>query len=188
MKKTNILSYFIKDIKDRKDRKDRKELRDYRQINSDYDIKIAHINSVLYIYNRQYKHIYDFVNNISKSDCLSYINSNRKFIDKKTNHKYLFYNKDNSANKRSFNYIEYNYIYYKNMRKIDYKYRINYKIILSIVIKYYNRLKYMYYNRSKYMFCNTYKIVYDKYKSQIFIVNKYELQYISRFFYLYFDI
>ena len=180
MKKTNILSYFIKDIKDPI------EMAKYSQSNSEYDIKILYDPLVLiYHHSKYYNYIYNYNNNITKSSCLRYIYTNSKFSSNSIRpHKYLYYNKDNKIKHHSsysYNYIEYHFICYKYMCKIYYRYRIDYYSVLSIKIKYYNRSKYIYYE-------NTYNIQPNKYKSQILIMNKYELQFRKRFLYLYFAI
>jgi len=176
MIKNNILSYFIKDIKDPI------ELDKYIQYNNEYYISIIYNNTSIYRHNTYYKYIYNYITNISKVNYLKHIYTNRICINKIANHKSLFYKKDNKVDNISSNYIGYTYIY---LCKTNFLYRINNNNILYIIIRYYNRFKYIYYNDNKIMFYKINRL--HKYKSQILIMNKYELQYISRFLYLYFD-
>jgi hypothetical protein len=174
MQNNNILSYFIKDIKNPL------TLEKYIQINNNSDIKIVYDSHfVLYHYNKYYNYIYNYNKNISKSDCFNSIFTRKKAYNKKTNYKRLFYKKDNKIKYGSLDFIDYKFIYNKYLYKINISYRIIYSVILNIKIKYYNK--------SKYMFCNKTMSSFNKYTSQILIMNKYEIHYISRFFYLYFD-
>jgi len=178
MQPNNILSYFIKDIKDPL------ELNKYRYYNiSRYFIEILYNEKLIYYHNINCNYIYNYITNICKAPYLKDIYTAKIRFSKNFKHKSLFYKEDNTINNISSNLINYEYIYnkYGNMCKQNFAYRINNKCILIIKIKYYNGSKYMYYN---YKYKSKSGI--SAYKSQILIMNKYELQYIKRFFNLYF--
>jgi len=185
MQTNNILSYFIKDIKDPL------ELNKYRYYNiSGYYIQIYYHNILLYYHNIKTKHILNHITKVYRNSNRIHIHTSKLFTSKDVKHKILFYKKDSKIStiypiNNSPNFISYNYIINNKKFKYLYKpylsYKINYIWILIIKIKYYNGSKYMYYN-DKYKS----KSGISAYKSQILIMNKYELQYISRFFNLYF--
>ncbi len=170
MCKNNILSYFIKDIKDPI------ELAKYSQYDTDNFITIYNNDKIIFVYNKLDNSIHDLKNNIYKS---KYIHSNNKiYYAKYSNYKQVSYYKDNKIETNVISYISYSiYVYNKfsYLCKQFFSYKINNMNPLIITIEYYNGFKYMYYDY-KY---NDLKI---EYKSQILIMNKYELHYISRFF------
>ena len=174
---TNILSYFIKDIKDPL------ELDKYRQLNTKSDIFIEYNNSLIYHYFKYGNHSYNYITNISKENNLEIIYTARICYKTKANCKFLFYNKDNKIALINSKYIGYNYIYnkYGNLCKQYFYYKINDIVMLVIKIQYYNRSKYI-----SYMYEYKSRSGIRAYKSQILIMNKYELHYISRLFNLYF--
>jgi len=177
LKPNNILSYFIKDIKDPN------ECALYKQINTTNTIEIFYKDEKIYklrhdrIMHNKLKTLtsYNYKNNViidylSERIINSKIDSNKKF-----KFKTLFYKKDMKISKAYDNYVIYGFIYNKYLIKKDFNYVIEYKSVLSITIEYYNGYKYLYTNINNF-----------KYESgQILIMNKYEANYINRFFSIY---
>ena len=173
--KTNILSYFIKDIKDHV------ELSFYKQNNHNTCIFIIYKGKILYklqYYGLQIIVIWNYKTNIS-IEYYSDKKTNYKICsDKRYKQKTLYYKKDNKLDHKNTNFIYYSYIYTKYLQKIFCAYVIEYESLLSNKIKYYNGYKYIYNSNDTYG--------YFKYKhGHIFIMNKYELYYNNYFFNLY---
>jgi hypothetical protein len=166
--KTNILSYFIKDIKD--------PIRCamYKQNNYEESITICYKNEVIFIINIE--NICNFINNIYKSRSINNNKCNYK-IGSSIKFKQLFYKHDKNIKCSNRNYITFNYVIYKKYTIKTYFNYINNNILLfSIEVKYYNGYKYIIkpYNRKK------------KYTNNIILImNKYELYYYNTFFNFY---
>jgi len=170
--KSNILSYFIKDIKDQH------ELAFYKQINTNNNIKIFYKDKVLYDINYyviNLSKIWNFKTNIIK-DSYHNILINYKMMSRKHKYGLLYYNKDNKINGGNPNYIYFEFKHKKYLNKVCIKYVMESKNLFMCSIRYYKCYKYIYK-------CFTW----FKYKSvQIFIMNKYELHYNNIFFKLFF--
>jgi hypothetical protein len=174
LKPTNILSYFIKDIKDSN------ECALYTQIINTNTIEIFYKDKTIYkiTYNKKLNPIHSY--GYKKNVIIDYFS--RRLINYKIdsnerlNYKTLFYKKDNKILKDNYNCIYYEFIYNKYLIKKYFNYMMESKSLLCIKIKYYNGYKYLYksYINSKYK------------RDQILIMNKYEANYINRFFSLFF--
>ena len=165
--KHNILSYFIKDIKDQSEH----IYYNARKNNKEKYISIFYKNELLYqkkyygSYNR-----YNFITNIEK--CGYMINNYKITYNKRDKYVLLYYKKDNKITSVNPNYIYYIFKHKKYLFKVSIEYVIENKLIFINRIQYYKCSKYL----SKYAFKNKYTGV------KIFIMNKYELHYINRFF------
>jgi hypothetical protein len=167
--KTNILSYFIKDIKDPI------ELAFYKQIKINNEVYIFYKKNLLYElddFNSATEIIWNYKQNIMKF-YTGGIRNYKIYSCKYNKYKLLYYKKDNIIKEYKYNdYIYYDYIYNKYLLKIKIEYRINETFLFENRIKYYNRFKFVYIYP-----------VHSKYKGvQICIINKYELHYNTRFF------
>jgi hypothetical protein len=172
--KSNILSYFIKDIKDQH------ELAFYKQININNIIKIFYKDELLYEHYKVLKLkislLYNFKTNIKK-DCYYNTLVNYKMMSIKNTCVFLYYNKDNKINCINPNYIHFVFKHKKYLNKAyNIEYVKNHRYLFISSIKYYNCSKYIY----KFAITFKYKGV------QILIMNKYELHYINNFFNLFF--
>ena len=166
--KTNILSYFIKDIKD--------PIRCamYKQNNYTDYISICYGNEIIFTIYRN--SIYNYIHNIYKARITKNAKCNYKiccFIKCK----YLYYKNDKNIRFTNPNYINYLIIYTKYLIKTKINYISNNVSLFNIEVKYYNGYKYIIkpYNRIK------------KYTNNIILImNKYELYYYKTFFNFYF--
>jgi len=173
LKPNNILSYFIKDIKDSN------ECALYTQINTTNTIEIFYKDKKIYkIYKIKYNtklnsiHSYGYKKNVIIDYFSRRIMNYKIDSNERLNYKTLFYKKDNKILKDNYNYIYYEFIYNKYLIKKYFNYMMESKSLLCITIKYYNGYKYLYKSYSNF-----------KYKrDQILIMNKYEANYINRFF------
>jgi len=168
----NILSYFIKDIKDAKERAF------YRQVNARGIFQIFYKDEILY---EMINNCYNYKNNIVKVPSLKCILNYKIYFNYIFKYKYLYYKKDRRIRLSNPNYIRFNFIYNKYLKKINFQYIIDNKYILDISIIYYKKCKY--------------SMVSDLYRSKnkftsfmILIPNKYELHYYCKLFNLYFVI
>ena len=170
--KTNILSYFIKDIKDPI------ECSFYKQIKSidNYSLIIIYKNKTLFeITSRS---IFNYILNICNSRITNKIKCNYKIAS--YNHiKYLYYNHDRRINTYNYNYISFDYICKKYIVKPIFKYVRNFITLLYTMAKYHNGFKYI---------IKKYDTGFKYNKNIILIMNKYELYYHNKFFNLYFGL
>ncbi len=177
--KTNILSYFIKDIKDSSERSN------YKQKNGSNIIKILYKDKILYKLNNEEfipNTIYNYKNNNMKCYYFNIVANYKIEVSKLAKYKKLFFFKNNDIHNKhdkfNFDYIFYIYDYAKYLIKKSIYYKINNKFILNSAIRYYNGYKYIYKIKKD----NIYK-----YKSSYTCIrNKYELHYNNRFFNLFF--
>ena len=164
----NILSYFIKDIKDPK------ECALYKQINTNTNnIEIFYKDTILYRLNPEIS--WNYTTNIFKKYYPRRITNHKIDSIKIRNYKALFYKKDKIISKTNENYIMYDFIYNKYLIKRCFNYICKSISVLSIAIVYYKGYKYFI------KFDKTFKYNYV----HIFIMNKYEVHYINRFFSIY---
>jgi len=172
-KPNNILSYFIKDFKDPRKKAD------YKQINTPSYVIIFYKDMLLYQVTHSY--IYKHLSNIRQLRNLDFISNYKIQHNKLINYKQLFYKKDNNSVSAidNINYISYVYIKNKYLNKLDFYYCINDILLLSIIIEYSNKCKYIY---KEYIYIKN-----NIGNSIILIRNKYELHYYCKFFNLYFD-
>jgi hypothetical protein len=175
LKPNNILSYFLKDIKDPK------ECALYKQINTNTDnIEIFYKDAIIYrlqCYRLNPEISWNYTKNIFKKYYPRRITNHKIGYPsiKIRNSKALFYKKDKIISKTNENYIMYDFIYNKYLIKKNFDYVIKFKSLLYTRIEYYNGYKYFI------KYGKTFKYNYV----HIFIMNKYELHYINRFFSIY---
>ena len=171
--KTNILSYFIKDIKD--------PIRCamYEQNNYEDYITICYKSEIIFIIDRTV--IFNYINNIYKSRITNNAKINYK-IWSRINYKNLYYKNDKNIRFFNTNYITYWVTYTKYLIKTEFNYISNNVLLFNIEVKYYNGYKYIS-EISEISERN------NKYTNNIILImNKYELHYYNKFFNFYFEL
>jgi hypothetical protein len=165
--KTNILSYFIKDIKDPI------EIALYEQRNRNKSITIVYKTEPIFLINIEC--ILNYISNIYKSYNNKNIKCNYKIASYRQE-KYLYYKHDKQISIGNSNFILLHYKCKKYLVKTYFEYSIKNSLLFITNIKYFNGYKYI---------IKQYKTI-GYTKNIILIMNKYELHYYNKFFNLYF--
>jgi hypothetical protein len=179
--KSNILSYFIRNI-------DKNEHQYYTQLNNIYSIEIIYKETQIYYMRILAKYIYTITNRIEniykfiEFDTVCSVCNNKFFNNKKYKYSIHYYNRDHILNSKAINYLTYVYQINKYINKITFDFYVYDIKTLTINIYYATMYKFIF--KCK----NMYKKLRNIFYSIILINNKYEMQYINRFFYLYFEI
>ena len=172
--KTNILSYFIKDIKDPI------KCAMYKQNNSENYITIWYKHEIIFLIDE--KNIFNYINNIYKSRITNNTKGNYKILSW-INFKHLYYKRDSNIRFNNTNYITFIWVIYtKYLIKTAFYYISNNVLLFRNKVKYYNRYKYI----SEISEINKRN---NKYTNNIILImNKYELHYYNKFFNFYFEL